>query len=38
MYAMNEEPLGGLKQKSSMIRSLKINSGNKEWTGREKAW
>lgn len=36
MYAMNKEPLGGLRQKSSMVKLLKITSGNKEWTRRQK--
>lgn len=38
MYAMNKEPLGGLRQKSSMVKLLKITSGNKEWTRRQKNW
>lgn len=35
---MNKEPLGGLRQKSSMVKLLKITSGNKEWTRRQKNW
>ena len=38
MYAMNKEPLGSLRQKSSMVKLLKITSGNKEWTRRQKNW